>query len=75
MYNPDDIDNVLDKLRRLHSPPDEVEVILAPECKNDFSDHDTPLHLRLDDIRHVAALQALDPSGLSSAEYRAILEE
>ena len=61
VYDPDDVDKVLDKLRRQRIPPEEVEVVLALERKTDFDDRDTPLHLQLDDIRHVCALRLWIP--------------
>jgi len=39
-------------------------VTVAPECTSKFDDCPPPLHLRLHDICHIAALQLLDGVGM-----------
>jgi len=39
-------------------------VTVAPECTSNFDDQPPPLHLRLHDLHHIAALQSLDKVGI-----------
>lgn len=67
------ISAVLENLRKDPSCPTTVLVVLAPERKTDIvAAHGAPLHLRVQDLRHICALRSL-PSISSSHEVRSTL--
>jgi hypothetical protein len=67
------VTQIIDGLCNDPDCPSQVELILAPECRSDFNDHPSPLHLHMHDLRHICALQSVSGEGVSSAEYRAAL--
>ena len=46
-------------------------MVLALEYKMDFDDHNTLLHLHIEDICHIAAVFTVDTDLSSICEYRA----
>jgi len=69
VYNCSDVKDALDRLQHMKEPPDRITVVLAPERKSDRKARPPPLHMRSQDIRHVASLLAINPDNLTSAEF------
>ena len=70
VFTPHSIDEICDQLRRQRKPPSTVKIVLAPERKTDYTAKKNPIHLRLSELRSIAALQAVSPDGLSSSEFQ-----
>jgi hypothetical protein len=67
---------LLGKTRALPPPPpDTIEIEIAPERKADLKDKATPLHLRLNDLHRICALQSVAGEGMPADEYRSLIEE
>lgn len=75
VFSVDDIDKAIDQLRSSKSPPGTITVELAPERVSDADDRPSPLHLRINDLRHICALQSVAGEGMSAAEYESLLSE
>jgi len=63
IFRIDDIQRLLLRYSSQDHPPATLLVTVAPERASDFDDRPPPLHLRLHDLRHIAALQSLDGVG------------
>jgi len=80
IFGIDDIQRLLLRYSSQDHPPATLLVTVAPERASDFDDRPPPLHLRLHDLRHIAALQSLDGVGMpinvepsSSGHLRTVL--
>jgi len=60
IFSLDDLHCALLHHSSLDHPPTTLEITVAPECTSTFGDQLPPLHLRLHDLHHIAALQSLD---------------
>jgi hypothetical protein len=65
VFTLDDINRIVGALCDADNPPKTVQIELAPERKSLLDDRETPLHLRLHDLRRIAALCAVDGEGLT----------
>ena len=74
VYSPSDVDAILTHLGRVSPQLDMVELVLAPECAADFDDYPSPLHLCLNDLCHVCALQSISGEGYSTTEFCTALD-
>jgi hypothetical protein len=59
IFDSADIEQVLNGLRTLASPPATIELELAPELKSDHHGRSSPLHLCMHDLHHITALQSI----------------
>ncbi len=75
VFNSADAQDIIDRLVSSAEPPAKVLLVLAPERRSDLKAKRTPVQLRGQDIRQVASLLAVDPSGMTSAEYNAAVLE
>ena len=68
VFSPDQVDAALAALATSTSPPSSVVLSLAPErYVSPRTSLDPPLHLRLSDMRRIAALQSVAREGTSSS--------
>ena len=68
IYNTDDVNWVIGQLRKRDRPPDTIKIVISPLDKSKKGHDDLtlckpPLHMRLNDLRHVAALQSTTGEG------------
>jgi hypothetical protein len=73
VFSEADIDSALDRLRAVSILPATIELVLAPDRRSDFDARPSPLHLRMNDLRHICALQSISGEGLTSNAYRSSL--
>ena len=66
VFTLEDIDLVYQKLLASSDSPTTVPIVLAPARKSDFDSRESALHLRVSDLRRVAALRAVSGEGASS---------
>jgi hypothetical protein len=69
IYNLSDVDAILTHLGWVTPQLDMDELVLASEHAADFDDCPSPLHLCLNNLQHVCALQSISGEGYSSAEF------
>ena len=74
-FSIEDVDEAVNALRDLEQRPSSMEVELAPERRMKIRGGSSPLHLRMQDIRHVTALQHVSDDGLTSKAYTSALED
>ena len=75
IFTQSDVDRVLQRLSNAAPPPTHVEIVYAPERRAAFDDRTGPLHLRLNDLRRIAALQHVPGEGLTSRDYTAAIQD
>ena len=71
IFSMDDVTATLTRLSSLEAPPATVELVLAPERRSELTSRPGPLHLRMNDLRRVCALQLVAGEGMSIDEYSA----
>ena len=74
-FSIEDVDKAVNALRDLDRRPNSIEVVLALERKFRIRGGSLPLHLGVQDIRQITALQNVDNKGLTTARYASALED
>ena len=69
-----DLKATVDHLLALSPAPPSVEIVLAPKHRSSFDDCPPPLHLRLQDLCRVCALQSVSGEGMTLTQYRSALD-
>ena len=70
IFSLDDIASVFSNLCKLRELPDELKITLAPpQYKKDIDDRPSPIHLRVNNLKHIHALNVVDGEGLTGQEY------
>jgi len=75
IFDVQDIDAIVDRLASSATAPDTVVLELAPEQHSEEKTHESPLHLRMQDIHQVCALQSVAGEGMRGNAYTRAINE
>jgi hypothetical protein len=74
VFTGDDVRKLIERLSDSAHPPENVEIMIAPERSTRNNDRLPPIHLRVADLRRVHALQTVSGLGATTAQYHALLD-